>query len=183
MEMLTRWMGRENPRDTDAYRHLTCDERLEQLRSSIRAGEMSGQAAEFYNSLAPEDREEYLDGRIQAVHYTPFGVCLHDYSVSPCEFQMACIRGCPDFLRTKGDQRQQTLLIQLEGRTERVRGASIKLLDSGKELAKAWVDHCDETLAGIRAARAIDDDPAVEEGAIVRPFGDQGEGHAANQSA
>ena len=89
MEILTRWMGRENPRDTDAYRHLTCDERLEQIRSSIRVGEMSGQAAEFYHSLAPEDREEYLDGRIQAVHYTPFGVCLHDYSVSPCEFQMA----------------------------------------------------------------------------------------------
>lgn len=71
MEILTRWMGRENPRDTDAYRHLTCDERLEQIRSSIRAGETSGQVVEFYNSIAPEEREEYLDGRIQAVHYTP----------------------------------------------------------------------------------------------------------------
>jgi integrase len=179
MEMLTRWMGRENPRDTDAYRHLTCDERLEQIKSSIRAGETSGQAAEFYNSLAPEDREEYLDGRVQAVHYTPFGVCLHDYSVSPCEFQMACIRGCPDFLRTKGDQRQHTLLIQLESRTERIRGASVKLLDGGKDLAKAWVDHCEKTLAGIRAARAVDDDPAIEDGSIVRPFGARGEEHAA----
>ena len=171
MEILTRWMGRENPRDTDAYRHLTCNERLEQIRSSIRAGETSGQAAEFYNSLAPEDREEYLDGRVQAVHYTPFGVCLHDYSVSPCEFQMACIRGCADFLRIKGDQRQQTLLIQLEGRTERIRGASVKDLDGGKGLAKAWVDHCEKTLEGIRAARAVDDDPTVEDGSMVRPFG------------
>jgi len=64
MEILTRWMGRENPRDTDAYRHLTCNERLEQIRSSIRAGETGGQVAEFYNSLAPEEREEYLDGRV-----------------------------------------------------------------------------------------------------------------------
>jgi hypothetical protein len=179
MEILTRWMGRENPRDTDAYRHLTCDERLEQIRSSIRAGETSGQAAEFYNSLAPEDREEYLDGRVQAVHYTPFGVCLHDYSVSPCEFQMACIRGCPDFLRTKGDQKQQTLLIQLEGRTERIREASVKLLDGGNDLAKAWGDHCEKTLSGIRTARAVDDDPAIEDGSIVRPFGARGEEHAA----
>ena len=179
MEMLTRWMGRENPRDTDAYRHLTCDERLEQIRSSIRDGEASGQTAEFYNSLAAEDREDYLDGRVQAVHYTPFGVCLHDYSVSPCEFQMACIRGCPDFLRTKGDQRQQTLLIQLESRTERIHGAAVELLDGGKDLAKAWVDHCEKTLAGIRAARAVDDDPAIEDGSIVRPFGARGEEHAA----
>jgi integrase len=179
MEMLTHWMGRENPRDTDAYRHLTCGERLEQIRSSIRAGETSGQAAEFYNSLAPEDREEYLDGRVQAVHYTPFGVCLHDYSVSPCEFQMACIRGCPDFLRTKGDQKQQMLLIQLEGRTERIREASVKLLDGGNDLAKAWVDHCEKTLSGIRTARAVNDDPAIEDGSIVRPFGARGEEHAA----
>lgn len=183
MEILTRWMGRENPRDTDAYRHLTCDERLEQIRSSIRVGEMSGQAAEFYHSLAPEDREEYLDGRIQAVHYTPFGVCLHDYSVSPCEFQMACLRGCPDFLRVKGDQKQQELLIQIEGRTEEVSASSIKLVEAGNDLAKAWVDHCEGMLAGIRAARAVDEDPAVEDGSIVRPFGDQGEGHAAKESA
>ncbi len=92
---------------------------------------------------------------------------------------MACIRGCPDFLRIKGDQRQQTLLIQLESRTERIRGASVKVLDSGKDLAKAWVDHCEKTLAGIRAARAVDDDPAIEDGSIVHPFDARGEEHAA----
>jgi hypothetical protein len=183
MEILTRWMGRDNPRDTDAYRHLTCDERLEQIRSSIRAGEMRGQAAEFYSALAPEDREDYLEGRIQAVHDTPFGVCLHDYSVSPCEFQMACLRGCPDFLRVKGDRKQQTLLIQLEGRTEKIHATSIELVNSGHEPAKAWVDHCEKTLAGIRSARAVDDDPTIGDGSIVRPFGNQGGKHAAKKSA
>jgi hypothetical protein len=70
-------------------------------------------------------------------------------------------------------------LIQLEGRTERIREASVKLLDGGNDLAKAWGDHCEKTLSGIRTARAVDDDPAIEDGSIVRPFGARGEEHAA----
>jgi hypothetical protein len=171
VELLTRWMGREHPRDTDAYRHLTTDERIAWVKAGIRGGEMSGKLVRFYNALVSAERDDFLEGRIQAVHFTPFGVCTHDFAVSPCSYHLACLRGCPDFLRTKGNQQERANLIQLEGRIEKAREIALKQVKSGDELARAWVQHHDETLIGIREARSVDDDRAIEDGASVSPFG------------
>ncbi len=135
---------------------------------------MSGKLVKFYNALVCAERDDFLDGRIQAVHFTPFGVCTHDFAVSPCSYHLACLRGCPDFLRVKGNQQERANLIQLEGRIEKAREIALKQVESGDELARAWVDHHDETLRGIREARSVDDDRAIEDGASVVPFSETG---------
>jgi hypothetical protein len=170
VELLTRWMGREHPRDTGAYRHLTTDERIAWVKAGIRGGEMSGNLVKFYNSLIHEERDDFLDGRIQAVHFTPFGVCTHDFAVSPCPYHLACLRGCLDFLRTKGDRRERANLIQLEGRIEKARDIALKQVEDGNELARAWVDHNNETLKGIREALSADDLRTIEDESLVSPF-------------
>jgi len=170
VELLTRWMGREHPRDTDAYRHLTTDERIAWVKAGIRGGEMSGKLVKFYNALARAEQDDFLDGRIQAVHFTPFGVCTHDFAVSPCSYHLACLRGCPDFLRAKGNQQERANLIQLKGRIEKAREIAIKQVEGGDELARAWIDHNDETLKGIREALSADDLPTIEDESLVSPF-------------
>jgi hypothetical protein len=37
-------------------------------------------------------------------------------------------------------------------------------------VAQAWIDHYEQTLAGIRRALAVDDDSASADGVLVRPF-------------
>jgi hypothetical protein len=143
VELQTRWLGRDHPRDTEAYRHATVDERIEWVKEGIRAGAMSGVKAEAYFDLPRARRERFLDTEIQAVHATAFGLCLHDFAVTPCPDHLNCVRGCPDYLRTKA---------------------------KGRYIAEAWIRHCEQTLEGIAQALAVDDTDPAPDGSLVRPF-------------
>jgi len=35
---------------------------------------------------------------MNTVHFTPWGLCLHDYSIDPCEYHLKCLEGCLDYL-------------------------------------------------------------------------------------
>lgn len=166
VDLQTRWLGRENPRDTEAYRHATVDERLAWVKEGIRNGQLSGTKADAFFELPRSKRDVFLEAEIQAVHVTAFGLCLHDFAVTPCQYHLNCLRGCPDYLRTKGSSSERDHLVQIQLATERaLAGAK----DRG-DLAQAWVNHYEQTLGGIRRALAVDEDPESPDGALVRPF-------------
>jgi len=97
-------MGRDNPRDTHAYRHATVDERLQWVKDGIREEKLSGPKVEMYRQLSPGERDVYLEGELRAVHVTPLGICVHDFAVAPCPYHLNCVRGCSDYLRTIGNK-------------------------------------------------------------------------------
>jgi hypothetical protein len=166
VDLQTRWLGRENPRDTEAYRHATVDERLAWVKDGIRNGQLSGVKADAFFELPRSKRDVFLEAEIQAVHVTAFGLCLHDFAVTPCQYHLNCVRGCPDYLRTKGSSSERDHLVQIQLATERaLAGAK----DRG-DVAQAWVNHHEQTLVGIRRALAVDEDSASTDGVLVRPF-------------
>jgi integrase len=166
VDLQTRWFGRENPRDTEAYRHATADERLAWVKEGIRDGQLSGVKADAFFELPRTKRGVFLEAEIQAVHITAFGLCLHDFAVTPCQYHLNCVRGCPDYLRTKGNSAERDHLVQIQLATERaLAGAKAR-----GDVAQAWVDHYEQTLTGIRQALAVDGDSASADGALVRPF-------------
>jgi hypothetical protein len=166
VDLQTRWFGRENPRDTEAYRHATVDERLEWVKEGIRRGQLSGTKADAFLELPRSKRDVFLEAEIQAVHVTAFGLCLHDFAVTPCPYHLNCVRGCADYLRTKGSSSERHHLVQIQRGTEQAL-ASAK---ARGEVAKAWITHCEETLAGVNRALAIDEDPTSADGDLVKPF-------------
>lgn len=172
LDLQARWFGRENQQDTFAYHHATVEERLEWTQQNIRNGNIGGFLADVYFSLPEEDRDIFLEGQVQAVHFTALGLCLHDFSLDPCPFHLNCLHGCPEYLRTKGNQQERTNLIQIQKRTEHSLQMAKEAARTGKgALAEAWIRHDEETLAGCQAALAIDDEtPRVPAGALVRPF-------------
>jgi hypothetical protein len=132
-----RWLGRENPRDTEAYRHATVDERLAWVKEGIRNGQLSGAKADAFLELPRAKRDVFLEAEIQAVHLTAFGLCLHDFAVTPCQYHLNCVRGCPDYLRTKGGSSERDHLVQIQPATERaLAGAKAR-----GDVAQAWVNH------------------------------------------
>lgn len=165
MEMLTRWMGRENPRDTGAYRHLSMDERIAWLKSGIRKKEVGGLLADVYHTLSEEEGDAFLAAQIQAVHFTPLGVCIHDFAVMPCEFHISCVRGCSDYLRTKGNQKERMALIQLERNTRNALAAI-----PNTQVAAPWRQHNEAVIVGIQAALAIDNDETIPDGTTKSPY-------------
>jgi hypothetical protein len=171
VDLQTRWMGRKTPRDTGAYLHSTVEERLDWVKSAIRGGEVVGPMARIYFALPEGERDTFLEGQIQAVHITPMGICIHDFAIEPCPYHLNCVRGCSEYLRTKGNQKERLHLIQVQRRTEQALCiAQQRAAEGNNETAQAWVSNYAETLAGVKAALAVDDDSSVEEGTIVRPF-------------
>jgi hypothetical protein len=118
--------------------------------------------------LPRSKRDVFLEAEIQAVHVTAFGLCLHDFAVTPCPYHLNCVRGCADYLRTKGSSSERHHLVQIQRGTERaLAGATAR-----GAVAKAWIAHCEETLDGVRKALAVDEDPTLAAGGLVRPFAD-----------
>lgn len=146
-------MGREHSGDTEAYRHLTMDERLQWVKAGIRHREMGGVMTDVYFELPVAERDSFLEAQIQAVHFTPMGLCVHDFALEPCPYHLNCVRGCSDYLRVKGNAREQACLLQLKTNTEQALAQAREFVDKhNNEIAQAWVNHHKETLQGIEAA-------------------------------
>lgn len=171
VELQSRWMGREHAQDTEAYRHATVDERLHWVKAGIREGRLAGSKANMYFELPTAKRDRYLDGEVQAVHFTALGLCLHDFAVAPCPYHLNCVRGCADYLRVKGSETERRHLVQIQESTERAL-ASARTYATGLNgrIAEPWIRHCEKTLEGVRAALAIDNEPGPANGGVVRPF-------------
>lgn len=170
IELLTRWMGRENAYDTEAYRHASVDERLAWVKQSIQEERLSGTMTDVYFELPEGERDAFLSGQIQAVHFTPMGICIHDFAIEPCPYHLNCVRGCPDYLRTKGNQRERQYLLQIRENTQQALAYANKQANEGnQDLAEAWVSHHEATLRGIDAALTVDDCDWVEAGERVNP--------------
>jgi hypothetical protein len=170
MDVLTRWMGRENPRHTDAYRHATMEERLHWVKDGIPAQQFAGTMANVYFELPEAERDLFLASQIQAVHFTPMGLCVHDFAVEPCPYHLNCVRGCPDYLRTKGNPRERGYLQAIQAQTEQaLADARQKVAETQGTVAQSWVTHHEKTLQGIRLALAVDDEEAIPQGQRVRP--------------
>jgi hypothetical protein len=168
IDVLTRWMSRDYPRDTEAYRHATVDERLEWVRRGIRQHALDGTVASVYFALPETEREAFLEGQVQAVHFTPMGLCLHDFAVEPCPYHLNCLRGCPDYLRTKGSRRERQHLLQIRENTVQALAYARQQVQEGRQnLGQAWVAHHEATLQGLEAALALDGDVDVPDGAFV----------------
>lgn len=171
VDVQTRWMGRDNPRDTHAYHHATVEERLRWVKEGIREDKLGGTMANVFFQLPPDERDLFLEGQIQAVHVTALGLCLHDFSMDPCPYHLNCLRGCRDYLRVKGNQRERYNLIQIRTRTEQARALAEEEARKQKlSIADPWKRHYEETLAGVNAALAIDNDGEGEEGEMISPF-------------
>lgn len=168
VEMLTRWMGRHDARDTQDYRHATVDERLAWLKEGIREGQVTGFMADVYHGLAVDERELFLEGQIQAVHVTPLGFCVHDFAIEPCPYHLNCLRGCQHYLRTKGDARERANLIRVQDITTHALEEARQRAATGQPaLAAAWIQHHEDTLRGVKAALAVDDDLQLSDGRQV----------------
>ncbi len=171
VDLQSRWMGREHSRDTDAYRHATVDERLEWVKAGIQDGKLAGPKATMYFDLPMAKRDRYLNGEVQAVHFTALGLCLHDFAVAPCPYHLNCVRGCADYLRVRGSESERRNLIQIKQSTERaLESAKARAGAPEGGVAEPWIRHCEETLEGVRAALAIDDEAESRQPGVAQPF-------------
>jgi hypothetical protein len=96
------------------------------------------------------------------------GLCLHDFAIEPCPYHLNCVRGCPDYVRRKGDVQERQHLLQLKVQTEQALRMA-QQQGQAQSLAPAWIQHHEMTLEGILRALAVDDDITYTDAELVAP--------------
>ncbi|NQD38255.1 hypothetical protein HPT27_14600 [Permianibacter sp. IMCC34836] len=123
-------MGRKSAEQTAVYQHPTPAESTQWLRQlqqlqyrekiplvqqAIRNGKLQGPLTTAYQGLlhhSPVEAETFLQTFAGGVHLTPWGVCTHDFALSPCRHYLQCFDGCQHYHRTMSEEetaRLQTL--------------------------------------------------------------------------
>jgi hypothetical protein len=168
---LARWMGRRDLGQNEAYKHGTVAQRVAWAQEMIREGRLHGPVSEMYQAMHnPVEKERFLETFVNVAHFTPFGVCTHDFALEPCKYHLNCLSGCSEYLRTKGDQEERRRIIE-------VRDFHLVQLESYKKAAQAetfgagnWAHHAERIVTGANAALAVDDQGAAENGATAPVF-------------
>ena len=165
---IARWMGRRNIGDNATYDYRTSAEMASDMRKLILNNEVFGAIVEQVRTLPEKERESFLASRVAMIHATPYGHCASNVAESPCETALSCVAGCRHFLYQKGNEkaRARLLLIEQEAITGLARAEEAQ--SQGKYNAENWISAQHTTLKHVRAAWAIDEDIAIEHGALER---------------
>ncbi|BFM08912.1 hypothetical protein [Halioxenophilus aromaticivorans] len=143
----TEWFGRTNPRDTKAYQHTSREKRALMLREDIKKGLVGGQLAEQIKVVPVEVQDAILKARIQAVHDVGTGICIHNFSQTPCERHLQCSADCKDYVWAKDDKGRLDEQKRQYALTALARKNAEKQLDSTKPKKSAdWLAHNDKKL-------------------------------------
>ena len=160
---LALWMGRRDVSQNVAYKHGTVVQRAKWAREALQSGKLSGAISEIYDEINdPVEKGTFLETFVNVAHFTDFGVCLHDYSLDPCQHHLNCVSGCGEFARTKGDQEERKKLRELRVFTARELELAKKAVQEDEFNADAWVNHNQRILDGCDAALAVDEDESGE---------------------
>ena len=166
---IAKWSGRADPKQNRVYNHMSEHELAGMLREhnpALMLGSSLSQVAEDLAMKMPMTRQEFNMLTVPTVHVTEFGFCAHDYVMSPCQRFRDCLN-CTEHLCLKGDNRLIRLKDRLEIVREQVRRAEAELQE-GSAGVDRWLEVHRLTVQRLEQLIAILEDPAVEDGAIVR---------------
>lgn len=170
---IAKWSGRSEVAQNAQYDHESGPELLARLHGAL------GDDARWKGPLAeqsrrsPVSRAEFSRLAIPTAHTTDLGICIHDFTMSPCQLHLDCLR-CTELVCIKGHA----------GKTEAIRRRLVEarqLLNSAASAmskeeygADRWVAHHAETVQRLEALVSILDDPRVATGTAVQVGGGSG---------
>jgi len=159
---LALWMGRRDPRQNASYKHGTVAQRVEWAREALEGGKLFGDIADLYVEMSdPIEKRQFLETFVSVAHFTPYGVCLHDFALDPCRYHLSCLSGCGEYMRTKGDAEERKNLRQLRVFTERQLKMAERAMAEQEYGSSNWVQHNRRLLTNADAALAVDDEGTV----------------------
>lgn len=162
------WSGREIQQNK-AYDHVTPEEMLSQIRAAFADGTGIGPMFEVGRMVGinrPVDRKEFADAQIGAALTTELGICVHDYSLLPCQTHGDCL-GCSENVFIKGDAKHRERIEKRLVLTQKQLDDALWAMGADYFGADRWVQSHDASIAKMREMIAIHDDPTVPDGTVV----------------
>ena len=135
----------------------------EGLDTSLTLFGPSGEVAKHI----PVSIQEFNTMERGAVHVTEFGVCVHDFTMSPCEKYRDCLN-CTEQVCIKGEEDKLARIKKRLGEVEIQYLAAKKANDDGLAGADRWYEYHKNTLGRLKELVAIIEDPSVPDGAQIK---------------
>jgi len=165
-DQIAKWSGRADQKQNRVYNHMSEFEmvaKAEELDTSLSLFGPSGEVS--LND--PITTQEFNLTERGAVHVTEFGVCVHDYTMSPCEKFRDCLN-CQEQVCIKGDcERQGRIKARLD-EVEKDYAAAKDAIAQGFSGADRWFEHQEKTVIRLRQLVEILENPDVPDGSQIK---------------
>ncbi|HBO3197819.1 hypothetical protein [Pseudomonas aeruginosa] len=139
-------------------------ERIDFLHSGIRDKRIQGALTDSYHALLSDKgtttAEAFLAVHATALHVTPFGGCIHDFSQAPCPKHLQCWNGC-SHLHLMGTPSER---VNLEKQAENLTTAITIMRDAGAGEAGSdvWLADQEDKLNNLKSVLARDTNAGVQ---------------------
>ena len=161
-----KWAGRADMKQNSVYNHMSEFEMVAKAEALDTALTLFGPAGEVAQFIPISTQEFNLMER-GAVHITEFGVCVHDYTMSPCEKFRDCLN-CQEQVCLKGDgERLKRIKARLE-EVEKDYAAAKEAIEQGYSGADRWYEIQEKTVVRVRQLVQILESPEVPDGSQIK---------------
>ena len=162
---LARWAGRARINDNRHYDLRTREERETQAREVLEFTERPT-ALQAIKLNLPVSYKDLGVNRIGIADITEYGMCTHDYAMSPCTKGGECMT-CKEHVCIKGMPKTLERIIKLEKQVESQFDKANIDEANGVFGANRWITHLGWKLAHIRTQRERLESEETREGAIL----------------
>ena len=165
---IAKWSGRKDVRQNTVYNHVSdrdLQARLTEIKEEAKKQSSTELTPQVRISLIP--RAKFKEMGIQAAHTTDFGMCVHDFVMSPCALHQDCIN-CNEQVCIKGDEFGEANTRAKHEETEHLLREARAAENEQIYGASRWVQHQQLTYERLSELVAILDNPNVPKGAVIR---------------
>jgi len=166
------WSGRKNVKQNEWYNHLPQEAYIEAYLKLEEHAPKIGVIGPLHEKVQDRSNkecisyDEALKLEIGAIHVTRYGLCRHDYALTPCPKDKLCIN-CGEHYVVKGDERHlKEARFQVEAHLQAVNQCKQAIEDGEIGVAK-WLARHEEYLARWQETLFALEDPSIPVHTII----------------
>ena len=169
-EQITKWAGRADPKQNRVYNHMSEWEMVAKAEALDTSLTLFGPKGEVSQHVPVTTQEVNLMER-GAMHVSVWGICSHDFIMSPCEKFRDCLN-CEEHVCVKGlgkDSAEQLMRIKLRlAQVEKDFAEAEDAIAKGFAGADRWYEYHHKTVERLRQLVEILESPQVPDGAQIK---------------
>ncbi len=167
---IAKWSGRIDIHQNQAYDHISVDEMLEMAREAI--GDENAMIGPLSNiddikKKVVISRDEFAMLKVRTAHVSETGVCIHDFTMTPCDHHGNCM-GCADHMCMKGDKERNNRIRAMKKDTEGFLEHANDAQREGQFGVNRWVEYHSWFLEILTSTCDILDDPSIPDGSLIQ---------------
>ncbi len=162
IDAITEWSTRASKAQTRTYMHQDDTRKAQQISDKL--------GLTSCESMNPVTNEEYRVMNHGPIVTTRYGICTHDYTLTPCDKHADCLN-CSELLMCKGHKKSiDAIQVERDRVAENLAAAQSKI-EAGKRVASRWHEVHSNTLIRLDQLLDIMTDPELEDGSAIQMEG------------